>query len=134
VRRKLLDVHAATGSPIAKEALDRIRQLNRVEETISGALPDDRRPEANDNQKPTATALRAWAEQTAPKLSRKSRTRRLPLPASMLARRRPLLRRRSLGSTTIPPNAPCAAPPSAARITSSPVPMPVVVAPQQCTR
>ena len=72
VRRKFFDVHAATGSPIAKEALDRIGQLYRVEETILGALPDDRRRERQQQSNPIATALRAWAEQTAPKLSRKS--------------------------------------------------------------
>jgi transposase len=72
VRRKFFDVHAATGSPIAKEALDRIGRLYLVEETISGALPDDRQRERQQRSKPIATALRAWADQTAPKLSRKS--------------------------------------------------------------
>jgi transposase len=72
VRRKFFDVHAATGSPIAKEALDRIGQLYRVEGTIAGAVPDDRRRERQQRSKPIATALRAWADQTAPKLSRKS--------------------------------------------------------------
>src|SRR5947207_13724349 len=37
VRRKFFDVHAATGSPIAKEALDRIGQLDAVEKTINGS-------------------------------------------------------------------------------------------------
>ena len=45
VRRKFFDVHAAIGSPIAKEALDRIGQLYRVEETIKGLSPDHRRRE-----------------------------------------------------------------------------------------
>ena len=72
VRRKFFDVHATTGSPIAKEALDRIGQLYRVEGTIAGTLPDDRRRERQQRSKPIATALRAWADQTAPKLSRKS--------------------------------------------------------------
>jgi len=36
VRRKFFDVHAAIGSPIAKEALDRIGQLYGVEERIKG--------------------------------------------------------------------------------------------------
>src|SRR5256714_3992036 len=47
VRRKFFDVHAATGSPIANEALDRIAQLYTVEKTINGSLPDwrqQRRP------------------------------------------------------------------------------------------
>src|SRR5438445_9047469 len=34
VRRKFFDVHAATGSPIAKEALDRIAQLYAIDKTI----------------------------------------------------------------------------------------------------
>jgi transposase len=72
VRRKFFDVHAATGSPIAKQALDRIGQLYRVEETINGALPDDRRRERQHKSMPIAEALRAWAEETARKLSCKS--------------------------------------------------------------
>src|SRR3954451_7667815 len=72
VRRKFFDVHAATSSPIAKEALDRIGQLYRVEETITGAPPDDRRRERKQRAKPIAEALQAWAEETARKLSRKS--------------------------------------------------------------
>jgi hypothetical protein len=49
-----------------------VSQLYRVEETIGGALPGDRRRERQRQSKPIATALRAWAQQTAPKLSRKS--------------------------------------------------------------
>jgi transposase len=72
VRRKFFDVHAATGSPIAKEALDRIGQLYGVEETIKGMVPDNRRRERQQRSKPIATALAAWADETVPKLSRKS--------------------------------------------------------------
>src|SRR3954454_15319930 len=72
VRRKFFDVHAATGSPIAKEALDRIGQLYRVEETIHGAPPDDRRRERQRKSLPIAAGLQAWAEETTRKLSRKS--------------------------------------------------------------
>jgi transposase len=72
VRRKFFDVHAATGSPIAKEALDRIGQLYGVEETIKGLLPDHRRRERQERSKPIAAALAAWAEETVRKLSRKS--------------------------------------------------------------
>jgi transposase len=72
VRRKFFDVHAASGSPIAKEALDRIAQLYRIEETIHGLPPDHRRRERQQRSKPIAEALRAWAEETARKLSRKS--------------------------------------------------------------
>jgi transposase len=72
VRRKFFDVHAATASPIAKEALDRIGQLYRVEETITGVPPDHRRRERQRRSKPIAEALAIWADQTVRKLSRKS--------------------------------------------------------------
>jgi transposase len=72
VRRKFFDVHAATASPIAKNALDRIGQLYRVEAAITGAPPDDRRRERQQQSKPIAEALRAWADETSRKLSRKS--------------------------------------------------------------
>src|ERR1700756_931166 len=72
VRRKFFDVHAATASPIAKEALERISQLYAVEQTINGSSPDQRRQRRQLRSKPIAEALAAWAEQTVPKLSRKS--------------------------------------------------------------
>ena len=72
VRRKFFDVHAATGSPIAKEALDRIGHLYGVEETIKGMAPDDRRRGRQRRSKPIAEALAAWADETSRRLSRKS--------------------------------------------------------------
>ena len=41
-RRKFFDVHAATKSPSAREALDRIAALYRIEDTIRGRPPDQR--------------------------------------------------------------------------------------------
>jgi transposase len=72
VRRKFFDVHAATGSPIAKEALDRIGQLYAVEKTINGAPPGRRRQQRQLQSKPIAEALAAWADSTVRQLSRKS--------------------------------------------------------------
>ena len=72
VRRKFYDVHAANGSPIAKEALDRIGQLYAIEATIKGRLPDHRRRERQQRSKPIAATLATWADETARKLSRKS--------------------------------------------------------------
>ena len=72
MRRKFFDVHAATASPIAKEALDRIGQLYAVEKRINGSPPDRRRQERQLQSKPIAEALAAWAEQTVRQLSRKS--------------------------------------------------------------
>src|SRR5437762_7201062 len=72
VRRKFFDVHAATGSPIAKEALDRIGQLYAVEKTISGSPPEWRQQQRQLQSKPIAEALAAWADNTVRQLSRKS--------------------------------------------------------------
>src|SRR6201981_377077 len=72
VRRKFFDVHAATASPIAKEALDRIGQLYAVEKIISGLPPERRRQRRQLQSKPIAEALAAWAESTVRQLSRKS--------------------------------------------------------------
>ena len=72
VRRKFFDVHAATGSPIAKQALDRIGDLYKIDKTIAGLPPDVRRGERQQRSKPIAEALAAWAETTLRRLSRKS--------------------------------------------------------------
>jgi len=72
VRRKFFDVHAATASPIAKQALDRIGQLYAVEKTINGSLPDRRQRQRQLQSKPIAKALAAWADNTLRQLSRKS--------------------------------------------------------------
>ena len=55
-----------------REALDRIGQLYRVEETINGLPPDHRRRERQQRSTPIAEALASWAEETVRKLSRKS--------------------------------------------------------------
>ena len=72
MRRKFFDVHAATGSPIAKEALDRIGQLYAVDKMINGLPPERRRQRRQLHSKPIAQALAAWAESTVRQLSRKS--------------------------------------------------------------
>jgi transposase len=72
VRRKFFDVHAATGSPIAKEALDRIAQLYAVEKTINRSPPEQRQQRRQLQSQPIAEALAAWADTTVRQLSRKS--------------------------------------------------------------
>lgn len=72
VRRKFFDVHAANGSPIAKEALERIGKLYELEKDIQGFEPDHRRRERQKRSQPIATTLAAWADETRRKLSRKS--------------------------------------------------------------
>src|SRR5205807_8762296 len=55
-----------------REALDRIGQLYRVEETINSLPPDHRRRERQQQSTPIAEALAVWADETVRKLSRKS--------------------------------------------------------------
>lgn len=72
VRRKFFDVHAATGSPIAREALDRIAALYAVESPINGLPIDERRRRRQAESIPIARGLKDWAEETLPKLSGRS--------------------------------------------------------------
>lgn len=72
VRRKFFDVHAANGSPIAKEALDRIGVLYGIEDGIRGKPPDERRRCRKDKAMPLLGAFKAWLEATLPKLPGKS--------------------------------------------------------------
>ena len=72
VRRKFFDVHAANGSEIAKQALDRIGALYGIEAAINGASPEERHRQRQAQSKPIAAALKAWAQEISPKLSGRS--------------------------------------------------------------
>ncbi|HEY0281853.1 MAG TPA: IS66 family transposase [Rhizomicrobium sp.] len=72
VRRKFYDVHAANGSPLAKEALDRIGALYRIEDEVRGGPPDERRRTRQERTKPLLADLHDWLAATKPKLSPKS--------------------------------------------------------------
>jgi transposase len=136
VRRKFFDVHAATGSPIAKEALDRIGQLYAVEKIINGLPPERRRQRRQLQSKPIAEALAAWAESTVRQLSRKSELAQAF--RYMRARWTALVRcfddgRLALDNNPAERALPCAALQLAARITYSPAPMPAAAAPPHST-
>ena len=72
VRRKFFDVHAATASPLAKEALDRIAALYAIEAQIKGKPPDKRQRYREDHAAPLIVELKTWAEATLQKISGKS--------------------------------------------------------------
>jgi transposase len=72
VRRKFHDVHAANGSPVAGEALQRIGALYAIEADIRGKPPDERRRVRQARAGPPIDALRVWLDATLPKLSAKS--------------------------------------------------------------
>jgi hypothetical protein len=60
VRRKFFDVHKSNGSPIAKEALDKIGALFDIERAIAGKPPGQRKAVRMAKAKPKLDALAAW--------------------------------------------------------------------------
>jgi transposase len=71
-RRNFFDVHAATQSPLALEALRRIAALYAIEATIRGRPPDARLAARTAQSAPLFIALRQWLEQTQARIPGKS--------------------------------------------------------------
>ena len=61
-RRKFYDVHQATGSPIAAEALRRIAELYAIEDGIRGRTAEERRQIRNIQTRPLIDAMKPWFE------------------------------------------------------------------------
>ena len=72
VRRKFYDLHAAGQSPVAAEALLRIRALYAVEDTIRGRPPDERRCVREEHARPLLDDLRTWLDTTLRRASKRS--------------------------------------------------------------
>ena len=72
MRRKFYDVHVATGSPLACEALDRIAALYAIESEIRGRPPDHRKAVRESRAGPVIDRLHAWLTASLSMLSRKS--------------------------------------------------------------
>jgi transposase len=72
VRRKFWDVHETTRSPIAREALDRIAALYRIEDTIRGRPPDQRLRTRCEHTAPLMAELRHWLDATLPRIPGRS--------------------------------------------------------------
>jgi transposase len=70
VRRKFYDLEQAHASPVAREALVRIGELYRIEETIRGKPPEERCAVRQAQSKPLLDSLRQWFEAILSKLSR----------------------------------------------------------------
>ena len=71
-RRKFFDVHAATQSPQAHEALQRIAALYAIEATIRGAPPDIRLRVRLERSAPLFAELRQWLDMILSRISGKS--------------------------------------------------------------
>jgi transposase len=62
-RRYFFDVHHKNGSPIAKQALDKIGALFDIERAIAGEVPERRRRARRDEAKPRLDALKLWFDE-----------------------------------------------------------------------
>jgi hypothetical protein len=71
-RRKFFDVHAATQSPLALDALQRIAALYAIEAVIRGQPPDARLAVRQAKSAPLFTDLRNWLDRTQTRISGKS--------------------------------------------------------------
>ena len=71
-RRKFFDVHETTKSPLAREALDRIATLYRIEAEIRGCPPDQRLRVRTERTAPLMTDLKVWLEATRRRVSGRS--------------------------------------------------------------
>ena len=78
VRRKFYDVHEATGSSLAQEAIKRIAALYAIEKEIKGKPPDIRVAARQARSKPLLQELEQWLKDTQTTISGKS-----PLAAAM---------------------------------------------------
>ena len=61
-RRKFFEVHQATGSPIAAEALRRIAELYAIEASIRGQTAEARKSVRRVRSLPLVTAMKTWLE------------------------------------------------------------------------
>ena len=64
IRRKFFDVHAASGSPVAAEALRRIAQLYAIEQQAAGLTPVQRLALREQHAVPALAELQAWLLRT----------------------------------------------------------------------
>ena len=67
-RRKFFDAHKASGSPLAKEALQRIGELYAIEATLRELDPQARGVERQRLLQPKLDALKVWLEELQPKV------------------------------------------------------------------
>ena len=72
IRRKFFDIHAAQGSGIAKQALERIAELYRIEATIRGDTPDRRKGIGQELATPLIEDLKTWLHAQLTQISGKS--------------------------------------------------------------
>jgi transposase len=71
-RRKFYEIHVATKSPLAEEALRRIAALYGIEADIRGHTADARRVVRQQRTRPLVDAMQIWLTETLPRVSGRS--------------------------------------------------------------
>jgi len=71
-RRKFYDIHVATKSPLAEQALQRIAELYAIEADIRGQTADERRTIRQERSRPLVEAMHAWLTETLDRISGRS--------------------------------------------------------------
>src|SRR6185312_4855251 len=72
VRRKFYDIHLATQSPLADEALRRIAELYEIEASIRATPADNRRSVRQMRSRPLVEAMRSWLTEQLGRISGRS--------------------------------------------------------------
>jgi transposase len=72
VRRRFYDIHVATKSPLAAEALRRIAELYAIEEDIRGTPADNRRAVRQQRSRPLVEAMHTWLTEQLERVSGRS--------------------------------------------------------------
>jgi hypothetical protein len=67
-RRKFFDVHAASASPIAKEAIERIGAIYAIDAALRDLDPEDRYRERQRLLAPMLVAFKKWLDELQPKV------------------------------------------------------------------
>lgn len=75
-RRKFVDQHKASGSPIAREAIKRIAVLYRIEAEAKDMTTDERHVHRQHHAVPALRQIRAWLDELRPKIAGNSGTAR----------------------------------------------------------
>ena len=73
-RRKFVDQHKASGSPIAREAIERIAVLYRIEAEAKALTIDDRYDYRQRHAVPALRAIKAWLDDLRPQVAGNSGT------------------------------------------------------------
>jgi len=71
-RRKFYDIHTATNSPLAAEALRRIAALYAIEADIRGQSADQRRQARQQQSRPLVAAMHSWLTEQLGRISGRS--------------------------------------------------------------